>query len=556
MKKILSLLILSFGLNAQTIPFTLMQKGTANGQIPITTGTNNVMTYTATLPSSAIPTLTAYVPYTGATSSVNLGANSFSVGATQVSGSNLTWSTTSSGYTNNISLRPYGTFTEIPAMYVGVDNFGSTNYAILGDGANNVFNAPTGIFLRTNNTSFLQASTTNTTSGEFIIMGQLTKTLAANSAVSGFRHEGNLLIWNNGTTATIRERYFSPATYSALTTATITDASALDVTKANIGTGMTITRNWGLRVTGESAFSNSVIIGNGVSTYPSANLHVIGTGSMSGALRADGGVGVGVAPSSSRPFNASASVAGEYSYFITNLSAGASAQAAIRLGNNSNEATIGMSSTGATTGNGLYPRSLNFNINEPGGFSFNQQASATSGAYTRFRIWGAGNYTGQTASTEISSFINSTFTRGWATGNITNQREVYLAGITYSAVGASVITKASGLSVDAPIQSTNITITNPFAIESNANMNVVGTITYPNSGGAAVVGNATLVGGTITVNTTRAKSGSYILLTRKTSGGTIGTAITYTISAGTSFTITSDNILDTSTFTWLIVDGL
>lgn len=77
----------------------------------------------------------------------------------------------------------------------------------------------------------------------------------------------------------------------------------------------------------------------------------------------------------------------------------------------------------------------------------------------------------------------------------------------------------------------------------------------PSSGGAAITGNAVLVGGTVTVSTTKALTASSILLTRKTSGGTIGTSITYTISDAISFTITSDNILDTSTFTWVIVDS-
>lgn len=74
------------------------------------------------------------------------------------------------------------------------------------------------------------------------------------------------------------------------------------------------------------------------------------------------------------------------------------------------------------------------------------------------------------------------------------------------------------------------------------------------TGAAAVAGNATLVSGAVTVATTAAKTGSVVMLTRKSSGGTIGTAITYTISNTISFTINSDNILDTSTFSWLIVD--
>lgn len=74
------------------------------------------------------------------------------------------------------------------------------------------------------------------------------------------------------------------------------------------------------------------------------------------------------------------------------------------------------------------------------------------------------------------------------------------------------------------------------------------------TGASPTAGNATLAAGTVTVSTTAAKTASVIMLTRKTSGGTIGTAITYTISNGVSFTINSDNVLDTSTFSWLIVD--
>jgi hypothetical protein len=74
------------------------------------------------------------------------------------------------------------------------------------------------------------------------------------------------------------------------------------------------------------------------------------------------------------------------------------------------------------------------------------------------------------------------------------------------------------------------------------------------SGSNQRAGNATLVGGTITVNNTTVTANTVLMLTRKTSGGTIGTAITYTLSAGNSFTINSDNILDTSTFSYFMIE--
>lgn len=67
-------------------------------------------------------------------------------------------------------------------------------------------------------------------------------------------------------------------------------------------------------------------------------------------------------------------------------------------------------------------------------------------------------------------------------------------------------------------------------------------------------GNTTLVGGTKTVANTTVTANTIVLLTRKTSGGTPGTGITYTLSAGVSFTINSDNVLDTSTFSYFLIE--
>lgn len=74
------------------------------------------------------------------------------------------------------------------------------------------------------------------------------------------------------------------------------------------------------------------------------------------------------------------------------------------------------------------------------------------------------------------------------------------------------------------------------------------------SGTGARAGNAVLVGGTVTVTNTTVTANTVVMLTRKTSGGTIGTAITYTLSAGASFTINSDSVIDTSTFSFLLLE--
>lgn len=73
-----------------------------------------------------------------------------------------------------------------------------------------------------------------------------------------------------------------------------------------------------------------------------------------------------------------------------------------------------------------------------------------------------------------------------------------------------------------------------------------------NTGSNASSGNATLVAGTVTVTTSAATANSLIQLTRKTASGTLGFE-SYTTTNG-SFTITSLNPLDTSEFTYLIIN--
>lgn len=74
-----------------------------------------------------------------------------------------------------------------------------------------------------------------------------------------------------------------------------------------------------------------------------------------------------------------------------------------------------------------------------------------------------------------------------------------------------------------------------------------------NSGANEQAGIATLVGGTVTVNNTKVTANSMIFHSHRTAGGTIG-VITYTIVAGTSFTLTSTSGTDTSTVNWWIVE--
>lgn len=138
-----------------------------------------------------------------------------------------------------------------------------------------------------------------------------------------------------------------------------------------------------------------------------------------------------------------------------------------------------------------------------------------------------------------SNGTNGAITRKWAFGTdgqifITDKIKIGAAG-TYTAAPAA-----------------NLDVTGNLLVTTTSIL--TGGISVGSTGGAASVGTLTLVGGSATVSTTKAVTGCFIFTQRKTSGGTIGTSSTYTVSNGVSFTLSSDNVLDTSTFNWWIVN--
>jgi hypothetical protein len=78
----------------------------------------------------------------------------------------------------------------------------------------------------------------------------------------------------------------------------------------------------------------------------------------------------------------------------------------------------------------------------------------------------SGAHTTLTASTEMPSIhFDLSATQQWATGALTNQRAVTISAPTYAFVGASTITDAATLYIDAaPTAGTNATITNAYAL--------------------------------------------------------------------------------------------
>lgn len=90
--------------------------------------------------------------------------------------------------------------------------------------------------------------------------------------------------------------------------------------------------------------------------------------------------------------------------------------------------------------------------------------------------------------------------------------------------------------------------TTPYKIKEN-----IGVLKTIQTGTNARAGTSVLVGGTVTVSNTSVTANTKVFTQRKTSGGTAGNLV-YTVSAATSFTITSSSGTDTSTVDWYLVE--
>lgn len=98
------------------------------------------------------------------------------------------------------------------------------------------------------------------------------------------------------------------------------------------------------------------------------------------------------------------------------------------------------------------------------------QPVATSGSPS-IAVINGGAHTTLAAGVEATDInFNLARTVQFATGAIATQRAVRIQGVTYAFVGASTITAAITLDVDAPIAGTNATLTSAFAIRASGRL--------------------------------------------------------------------------------------
>lgn len=144
--------------------------------------------------------------------------------------------------------------------------------------------------------------------------------------------------------------------------------------------------------------------------------------------------------------------------------------------------------------------------------------------------------------------------------NATNSVDNYYGYLVKSITGSGVVnTSAYGLYVESISKGTNryaiYTNTGVVRIGDDLKLETAGKGIYIKEGSNATMGTATLSAGSVVVSTTKVTANSRIFL--EVNGGTltnVGAVYVSARTAGTSFTITSLNILDTSDVAWVIIE--
>lgn len=232
--------------------------------------------------------------------------------------------------------------------------------------------------------------------------------------------------WSTGSLTLQRAVYISAPTYAFVGASTLTTAITLDVDAPVAGTNATITNTLAARFNGTLQVSTS---SDAIRLATTATIRVTAS-NLGMTLKG----------------NATASAAG--SDIIATSTATRTAGNLMAIQNNGvNQLIVGYAGQVSIQG-----------------------TAQTSGTVFQLAIK-TSNHTNQTLSTEISNVQYVTYTRQWATGAITNQREISFAAPTYAFVGASTITNAATMYISAaPIAGTNATITNSYSFWVDAGL--------------------------------------------------------------------------------------
>jgi hypothetical protein len=445
-------------------------------------------------PSSINPYVTAsalssfgFVPYTGATADVDLGA--FSLTSPTIYGSGLASGTLTLQSTSNATKGKilFGTsaydevnnrlglgttspafdfdlIKSVPASYVGanVQNTNATGYSfieVLGD----------------NNTTYASLNVFNTAGGVGTFYDNNTAGVATNSPTLSFLTNesatgGWVLTAGGYGTGSEKARFTINATSFRQAAATSGAITQFTFTNA-VNTNQTASTNIpNFRVNGSSKQWLTGTVANQYWNYLTANTAAFvgaSTLSESVALQIEAAT-AGTNATITNNF-ALGLLAGTATVKIGNLN-GSTTNAAVYMNQaipSGTNYTLRSDTAGNTFFNGgqifLCVGGTSQLVMNNNSFSFQSLVAATTGAVTTY-TFNSPNHSGQTASTEIVGQSFNTYTRTWLQGNITNQREMYLRSVNYAFSNPSTITNAYRLYIESATNGGNATITNNYAL--------------------------------------------------------------------------------------------
>ena len=228
---------------------------------------------------------------------------------------------------------------------------------------------------------------------------------------------------------------------------------------------------------------------------------------------------------------------------IVNSNAGTAAAAMVQVGNGTSLFQTGVLGTGYTTSG----------LNVPGTAFF----QSNNGSRLLFKAIDGGTFSNPPIifATQTAGVDSERWRIDFSSGGFTNT----------GGTGSAYINLKAGTTTMAPFKFTPGVVTTT-ALSGTLETNSANKLAYTDgsttrgfvqvnktSGTSQTSNIATLVAGTVTVNTTEALTASNIQLTTKTPGGTPG-FLSYSIVDGVSFTITSSSATDTSTVGWVIIN--
>lgn len=380
-----------------------------------------------------------------------------------------------------------------------------------------------------------------------------------------------------------REIVLRAPTYSAVGATTIQNAATISITGAPVaGTNMTITNSAALAIeTGK--FSHYNITGTNFEStdfYWSGNSYFIGTNYSGTGTYRDMRIGA-----------ANLYLQNQFGDAVRVSSGGASGYLTVTqdLGV-ANLSSMGVSSNNTGTSGVTNQIAIVPSINQTSTAGYRglwiSPREVTTGSGIKYLIDAGTNSAGGGTGTHTSKFIVDNAGNQTLTGNI-NTASTFKLGTTdryfelisgYAQIQnidpsgntSYIRTYSDNTSASIELNTTNSGVTRKLTIDSVVGIRLdsdkvsvlTGYLSIDTAGGGlrikegtnATMGRATLVSGTVTVNTNKVTATSEIFLTNNNPNGTVGFYRVSARVAGTSFTITSSSLTDTSDVSWIIIE--